>query len=298
MSETIPDVVETDALPTPRVVIVTGISGGGRRTAAHVLEDLGWYVVDNLPPSMLAGLIQLAAEQGIDLMAVVLDVRGRKQFLELPRVFAELEEAGVTLDILYLEASDDTIVRRQESARRPLPLQGDGPLLDGIEKERRMLATLRAAADMVIDTSNLNVHQLQERVAHAYGGPYADELRFAVMSFGFKNGVPVDADLVLDVRFLPNPHWVPELRPKTGLSPEVAEYVLMQEGAQAFLDELEGLITTMAEGYIREGKRLVTLAVGCTGGKHRSTAMAEEIGRRLETRGYPSHVLHRDLGLE
>ncbi|MGL4832282.1 MAG: RNase adapter RapZ [Propionibacteriaceae bacterium] len=282
----------------PRIVIVTGISGGGRRTAAHVLEDLGWYVVDNLPPSMLLPLLDLAQDKGYSHVAVVLDVRSREAFEQLPTVFAEAERMGQKLDVLYLDASDEAIVRRQESARRPLPLQGDGPILDGITKERRMLAMLRASADMVIDTTNLNVHQLQERVAHAYGGTLADELRIAVVSFGFKNGLPVDADMVFDVRFLPNPHWVPELRPQTGLSEPVSSYVLAQPGAQDFLDQLEALFGTVAAGYVNEGKRLVTLAIGCTGGKHRSTAMTEAVATRLRAAGFATRTIHRDLGKE
>lgn len=285
--------------PSPtRLVIVTGISGGGRRTAAHALEDLGWYVVDNLPPSLLPQLMDFAHRQGFTRIAVVLDVRSREHFEQLPALFADVEGAGVLLDILYIEASDEIIVKRQESARRPLPLQGDDPLLDGIERERAMLASLRAAADMVIDTTHLNVHQLQDRVAHAYAGDSADELRVAVLSFGFKNGLPIDADMVVDVRFLPNPHWVPELRPKTGLSAEVSDYVLSQPGAEPFLTSLESLFVTTANGYLVEGKRLCTIGVGCTGGKHRSTAIAEEFARRLRERGYVTKVIHRDLGLE
>lgn len=288
----------TAASPDTSVVIVTGLSGSGRRTSAHALEDLGWYVVDNLPPSMLPALYDETRAAGITRLAVVLDVRSRQMFEQLPAVFGVLEDNGVLPEILFVEASDEVIVRRQEGARRPLPLQADGRLLDGIAKERRMLASLRAAADMVIDTSNLNVHQLSNRVAHAYGGVASGELRVAVLSFGFKNGLPIDADLVFDVRFLPNPHWVPELRPQTGLSEAVSEYVLAQPGAQEFLGQVEGLIATMAPGYVREGKRLVTVAVGCTGGKHRSTAMTEELARRLGARGMVVQALHRDLGRE
>lgn len=289
---------ESQAAGNPRVVVVTGISGGGRRTAAHVLEDLGWYVVDNLPPSMFTQLLGLALEKGYRHVAVVLDVRSRESFEELPRVFASVEKMGQRIDVLYLDATDDAIVKRQESSRRPLPLQGDGPILDGVIKERRMLATLRASADMVIDTTNLNVHQLQERVAHAYGGTLADELRIAIVSFGFKNGLPIDADMVFDVRFLPNPHWVPELRPQTGLSEAVSSYVLAQSGAQTFLDEVQQLLRTVTDGYIREGKRLVTIGVGCTGGKHRSTAMAEALSARLAADGLATRTIHRDLGKE
>jgi UPF0042 nucleotide-binding protein len=281
-----------------RVVVVTGMSGAGRSTAAHALEDLGWYVVDNLPPSVLPEVCTQARRTGLRRLAVVLDVRTRSFFEQLPTMFTDLSVADTVPEILFLEASDDVIVRRQESVRRPHPLQGNGRLLDGISREREMLATLRAAADLVIDTSVLNVHQLSSRVVHFYGGEGSTGLRVTLVSFGFKNGVPVDADLVVDVRFLPNPHWVPELRPQTGLSDPVSAYVLGQEGAEDFLQRLQGLLEVMAAGYVREGKRFVTIAMGCTGGKHRSTAMAEEFGRRLAQQGLSTKVLHRDLGRE
>ncbi|MFZ2625676.1 MAG: RNase adapter RapZ [Propionibacterium sp.] len=282
----------------PRTVIITGLSGAGRRTCAHAMEDLGWFVVDNLPPSLLPQLITTANNSGLNRLAVGLDVRSRDMFEQLPVVFAQLDAQGVAPEILFLEASDEAIVRRQESSRRPLPLQGDGRLLDGIIKERRMLSDLRASADMVIDSSRLNVHQLSSRIAHIYGGDDAETLRVQVMSFGYKNGLPLDADLVFDVRFLPNPHWVPELRPQTGLSKAVSDYVLSQPGATAFLDAVEELFAVVEPGYLREGKRQVTVAIGCTGGKHRSTAMSEAAATRLRARGWQVNVLHRDLGLE
>ncbi len=284
--------------PKLRLVVVTGMSGAGRTTAANALEDLGWYVIDNLPPSVLPDVCSLASEAGITRLAVVLDVRTRSFFEQLPTMFGDLTGRGMLPEILFLEASDDVIVRRQESARRPHPLQGDGRLLDGIERERQLLATLRAAADLVIDTSSINVHQLSSRVSHAYAGDNTDQLRVTLVSFGFKYGIPVDADLVVDVRFLPNPHWVPELRPKTGLDTEVSDYVLGADGAGVFLDKLTEMLQIMAAGYIREGKRFTTVAIGCTGGKHRSTAMTEEFGRRLRALGLPTKVLHRDVGHE
>ncbi|HEU5486879.1 MAG TPA: RNase adapter RapZ [Microlunatus sp.] len=289
-----------DAPPTPglRVVVVTGMSGAGRSTAANALEDLGWYVVDNLPPTVLPEVCAQARESGIGRLAVVLDVRTRSFFEQLPAMFTELAASGTMPEILFLEATDDVIVRRQESVRRPHPLQGDGRLLDGITRERQTLATLRAAADLVIDTSSINIHQLTARVSHAYGDAADDKLRVTVVSFGFKNGIPVDADLVVDVRFLPNPHWVPELRPQTGLSAPVRDYVLGQPGAEDFLQRLQELLQVTSTGYIREGKRFATVAIGCTGGKHRSTAMAEEFGRRLRDAGMATKVLHRDVGRE
>ncbi|MGD7733774.1 RNase adapter RapZ [Propionibacteriaceae bacterium G57] len=278
--------------------MITGMSGAGRRTAAHVMEDLGWYVVDNLPAILLPNLMGVAKVNGLHRVAVILDVRSSALVEQLPLTFSTLAGDGIEPEVLFIEATDAVIVKRQESSRRPLPLQGDGRLVDAIVQERRLLSTLRANADMVIDTSNLTVHQLGSRIAHAYGGERDQMVRIAIMSFGFKNGLPIDADLVFDVRFLPNPHWVPELRPMTGLSEPVSNYVLAQPGAGDLLDELEKLMGIMAPGYVREGKRQLTIAVGCTGGKHRSTAMSEELARRLRATGYHVGVIHRDLGLE
>ena len=283
---------------TQRVVIITGMSGAGRRTAAHAMEDHGWYVVDNIPPVMLPLLVRQLASDGITKLAVVIDVRSRADMQHLPVVFSELADGGITAEICFIEAADDVIVKRQESSRRPVPLQEDGRMIEGIRRERRMMSTLRAAADMVIDTSSLNVHQLQQRVAHAYGGDDRDELRVIVVSFGFKNGVPIDSDMVFDVRFLPNPHWVPELRPQTGLSQAVSSYVLGQPAASPFLTHLLALLDSVLPGYVAEGKRQVELAIGCTGGKHRSTAIAEEVARRLRERDLTVQVMHRDLGRE
>ena len=276
--------------------MVTGLSGAGRSTAANALEDAGWYVVDNLPPSLLPDLAAVVARAGIDRLAAVLDVRSRSLFADLTPAFARLRQAGIDTDpeILFLEASDEIIVRRQESARRPHPLQGGGRLLDGVTAERAQLGALRSVADIVIDTTNLNVHQLRERVSHAYGG---DERQFraTVISFGFKHGIPLDADLVCDVRFLPNPHWVPELRPMTGLDKPVRDFVLAQNGAVGYLDRIESLLVDIViPGYRREGKWLMTIAIGCTGGRHRSTSMSIELARRLLEDGIPSTVVHRD----
>ncbi|HRA75014.1 MAG TPA: RNase adapter RapZ [Propionicimonas sp.] len=278
-------------------LVITGMSGAGRRTAAHALEDHSWYVVDNLPPSLMPQLLQLARDRHFSRVAVVLDVRTRSAFAEMPVAFAELGRAGVVPEILFVDATDEVIVRRQESVRRPLPLQGDDTLLEGIRRERQLLSDLRARADTVIDTSRLNVHQLADRVVDSVGEGSAD-LRLTLLSFGFKNGVPIDADVVLDVRFLPNPHWVPELRPQTGLSQAVSAYVLNQTATPGYLDAVDNLVAAMTPGYLREGKRHATLAVGCTGGKHRSTAIIAELARRWQARGLAVNVVHRDLGLE
>jgi len=278
------------------IVIITGLSGAGRRTAAHTMEDLGWYVVDNLPPALLPALVD---HLGVgERIAVVVDVRSRVEFEEIPSAFAELKDRGYQVTVMFIEAADDVIVQRQESNRRPLPLQYDGRLLDGILRERRLLADLRASADIVVDTSRLSARQLASRISNHFGTDATDKLSVALMSFGFKNGLPVDADIVFDVRFLPNPYWVPELRPKTGLSPDVADYVLSQDAAGDFQEQMLGVIETAAHGYLPEGTRQVTCAIGCTGGKHRSTAMTEELASRLRERDYGVSVLHRDLGKE
>lgn len=283
---------------TQRLVIITGMSGAGRRTAAHAMEDLGWYVADNLPPVMLPDLSRELARTGTGRLAVGFDVRSREQFEQLPAALQELRDRGVEVTVLFLEASDDVIVQRQESNRRPLPLQGDGRLVDGMVRERRLLADLRAQADIVVNTSSLTARQLTQRVANHFGDDTSDTLRVALMSFGFKNGLPIDADVVFDVRFLPNPFWVPELRPKTGLSPDVARYVLEQPAASSFQENALALLDTMAPGYMREGKRQVTVAVGCTGGKHRSTAICEALAPQLRERGFGVTILHRDMGKE
>lgn len=282
----------------PEFAIITGLSGAGRRTAAHTMEDLGWFTVDNLPPVMLPGLADTVAADGISRVAVVADVRSREQFEQLPEALQRLRERGARITTVFLEADDDVIVQRQESNRRPLPLQGGDRLLEGIDRERRLLAEIRATADIVVDTTRLSARQLAQRVANHFGDERADKLRIALISFGFKNGVPVDADMVFDVRFLPNPFWIPELRPKSGLSKDVAQYVLKHDAAQQFQTHMVDLLTTVAPGYLNEGKRQVTVAVGCTGGKHRSTCMSEELSQRLREHGFSTTVLHRDLGKE
>jgi RNase adapter protein RapZ len=286
--------------PQDDLVVVTGMSGAGRSTAAKVLEDLGYFVIDNIPPQLLPEVLRLIhGESGEDLrIAVVVDVRSRWFFTELEGALEDLALRGNRARLLFLEASDEVLVRRQEAARRPHPLQGSGRLLDGIEQEREMLRDLRGAADVVIDTTNINVHQMAERVVNAFSQTGEVQLTATVMSFGFKYGIPVDADMVADMRFLPNPHWVPELRPRSGLDEEVSSYVLAHPEAGDFLERYEGLLRTMSAGYLREGKRFVTIAVGCTGGKHRSITMAEALAERLRAAGVDTLVVHRDLGRE
>ncbi len=284
----------------PELVIISGMSGAGRSTAAKCLEDLGWFVVDNLPPALIPTMVDLGARShgNVARIAVVVDVRGRRFFDNLRESLSALASGNVQRRVLFLEASDDALVRRFESVRRPHPLQGDGRIVDGIAAERELLCELRGDADLVIDTSSLNVHELRAKMDAQFAGDEEPELRATVMSFGFKYGLPVDADLVVDCRFLPNPHWVPELRPFTGLNDEVATYVFNQPGAKEFLDGYAELLHIVAAGYRREGKRYVTLAVGCTGGKHRSVAMSERLARRLSSDGVETVVVHRDMGRE
>ncbi|GII87632.1 nucleotide-binding protein [Sphaerisporangium siamense] len=281
-------------------VIVTGMSGAGRSTAAKALEDLGWFVIDNLPPGMLFAMAEEAGRVKLntDKVAAVVDVRSLAFTTDLNSAIEELDARGVAVRVVFLEASDETLVRRFENVRRPHPLQGEGRLVDGIARERGILREVRANADLVIDTSSLNVHELRGKIVSFFGGEDRPGLRVNVVSFGFKYGLPVDADLVVDCRFLPNPHWVPELRPMNGLDSSVREYVLSQPGAKEFLDGYDEVLGVVAAGYVREGKGYATLAVGCTGGKHRSVAMAEQIAVRLRDRGMEVQVSHRDVGRE
>jgi UPF0042 nucleotide-binding protein len=291
----------TDAATALELTVITGLSGAGRSEAAKAFEDMGWFVVDNLPPSLLGTMAELVtrSQGAVTQVAVVVDVRGRAFFSDLRAGLDELRGKGVTRRILFLEASDDVLVRRFEHVRRPHPLQGEGRLVDGIERERELLAELRGEADLIIDTTDLNVHELRARIEQSFAPENGAGLRATVVSFGFKYGLPVDADLVVDCRFLPNPHWEPELRPYTGKEQVIRDYVLGQPAATEFLDKYAELLGLLVQGYVHEGKRYLTLAVGCTGGKHRSVVIAEELGARLATQpGADVRVVHRDLGRE
>ena len=294
------DTGEADAGSGIDVVLVTGLSGAGRGTAAKVLEDLGWYVADNLPPELIARMVEfgLAAGSRITQLAVVMDARSRGFTGDLDWVRNELAARNITPRVLFLEASDDILVRRYEQNRRSHPLQGNQTLAEGIAAERTMLAPVRAVADLVIDTSALPVPALRASIERAFGSEAVSDTNVTVESFGYKYGLPMDADTVMDVRFLPNPHWVDNLRRHTGQHPDVRDYVLGQPGAVEFLDSYHQLLDVVIDGYRREGKRYMTVAIGCTGGKHRSVAMAEALAERLQDAALTVRVLHRDLGRE
>jgi len=294
------DVPVTARAPRRELLLVTGMSGAGRSTVGNALEDLGWYVVDNLPPQMLRPLVDLSRHTGdtIPRVAAVVDIRGGRLFADVQQ---ELESLRGTDDtrVLFLDATDAALVRRFEAVRRPHPLQGDGTLLDGITAERARVAALREQSDIVIDTSELNIHQLSTLVAEHFAGADEPTTRITVLSFGYKYGLPSDADHVADCRFLPNPYWVPELKSLNGQDAAVRDYVLELPGADDFVTGYVAALQPVLEGYGRENKRHATIALGCTGGKHRSVAIAEELGRRLAALpGIAVSVKHRDLGRE
>jgi UPF0042 nucleotide-binding protein len=292
----------TPVKPTEsELLVVTGMSGAGRSTAANALEDHGWYVVENLPPQMLATLTELVARmpQSIPKLAVVIDVRSKELFNDIKTALAGLRAAGVNYRVLFLDADDAVLVRRFEQGRRPHPLQGDGRILDGIAAEREVLKEMKYASDVVVDTTDLNVHALATAVTELFSDAGPIVLRLNVMSFGFKYGLPVDANFVADVRFIPNPHWVPQLRPQTGLDEPVRDYVLAAAGAEDFIGRYVNALVPVLDGYRRENKHYATIAIGCTGGKHRSVAVTEDIAQRLaQLPGVQVAAHHRDLGRE
>lgn len=285
----------------PMVLIITGMSGAGRSTASDTLEDLGWYVIDNLPPALIGPVADLAAAPGssVTRLCLVTDVRGREFFADLEGAIADLRVSGADVRIVFLEADDEVLVRRFEETRRRHPADSGGGLLSGIAEERRLLADLREQADLIVDTSGDTVHELRDQIIELLSGPVADGLQVTVLSFGFKRGTPREADLLFDVRFLPNPHWIEELRPQDGRSADVRDYVLGQPMTGPFLERLEGLLDVTLPGYVAERKRYLTIAIGCTGGKHRSVAIAEHVAAHLRERtDVAVRVAHRDLGDE
>ena len=285
------------------ILVISGMSGAGKSTIAHTLEDLGWYVVDNLPPALLENLIDLV-NVSMKRIAVVIDVRGRAFFNDLKQSLAQLADQGVSRKILFIDASDEVLVRRFESTRRPHPLQGSDRILDGITKERKRLREVKDSADLVIDSSSLNIHQLEKKINEYFIEDSNADLRVNILSFGYKYGIPIDADLVVDCRFIANPHWNPKLRPLTGLDKPVSDEILKSENVQEFLSKYQALFETMALGFITEGRRYLTLAIGCTGGKHRSVAITQElvskltVGSKLSKYKIETKGLHRDLGRE
>ena len=285
------------------ILVISGMSGAGKSTIAHTLEDLGWYVVDNLPPALLENLIDLV-NVSMKRIAVVIDVRGRAFFNDLKQSLAQLADQGVSRKILFIDASDEVLVRRFESTRRPHPLQGSDRILDGITKERERLREVKDSADLVIDSSSLNIHQLEKKINEYFIEDSNADLRVNILSFGYKYGIPIDADLVVDCRVIANPHWNPKLRPLTGLDKPVSDEILKSENVQEFLSKYQALFETMALGFITEGRRYLTLAIGCTGGKHRSVAITQElvskltVGSKLSKYKIETKGLHRDLGRE
>lgn len=282
----------------PEVLIVSGMSGAGRSTAARALEDLGWFVIDNLPPSVLKSALNDVKLQGVAThIAVVVDVRGGKLFANLDKALTEVKNDNWQVRVLYLEASDVSLVRRFEGSRRPHPLQGDGRVLDGLQNERKLLGDLRANADVVIDTSDMSSPGLRSVIEKTFESD-VETFQATILSFGFKYGIPVDADFVFDARFLANPFWEEDLKSLTGLDKKVQDFVLNQDGAEKFAETINELINATTPGYVREGKKYVTVAIGCTGGKHRSVTISEKVAQNLQKDGAKVRVVHRDLGKE
>ncbi len=280
---------------TRSIVILTGMSGSGKSTAIRALEDVGFFCIDNMPAPLLPKVAELSSASGESRrLAFVIDARERMYLSETPRVLAELKRAGHRVDVLFLDSSDETLIRRFSETRRRHPLSERGSVEEGIAQERALLETLRAGAEHLIDTSNLTVHELKQLIQSRFAAGDANVLALSVMSFGFRHGLPQHADMVLDVRFLPNPHFVPELRPLTGVDPPVQSFVVDRPESQEFIEKVVELLRFLLPRYQREGKAYVTVAIGCTGGKHRSVAMAAEIARRIGE-GVPLNLVHRDV---
>ena len=283
------------------LLIVTGMSGAGRSTVGNALEDMDWYVVDNLPAQMIKPMAELfsRADKTLPRLAVIIDARGGEFFQDLSEHITVLKNSNINVEVLFLEANDSTLVKRFEQVRRPHPLQGNGTIIDGIHEERQRLLGLRGQADYIIDSSDLNIYQLANKISESFSSADVKKLQLVVESFGFKYGIPTDADLVADMRFLPNPHWNEALRPFTGEDQQVSDFVLSQEGAQDFIAKYVATLETVISGYLRENRKHATLAIGCTGGKHRSVATAIEVAKRLsELTAIDVRVKHRDLGKE
>jgi len=283
------------------VTVVTGMSGAGRSAAADVLEDLGFFVIDNLPPALIPKVAELGrGREGASRFALVVDTRAGEYLPDLESALAELRESGARTRVLFLDASDEVLIRRFDATRRRHPVAESDRVSDGITRERELLERIKEQSDVVVDTSELNVHELRDRLRELFGEPAGapSGLQISVVSFGYKHGLPLDVDLVFDCRFLPNPHWIESLRPLPGTDPKVRRYVMKQEETQAFLEELSNLFELLLPAYVREGKSYLSIGVGCTGGRHRSVVIAAEIARLLERIGFPARVHHRDLERE
>ncbi len=275
-------------------VVITGMSGAGRSQAADSFEDLGWFVIDNLPPPLIPRIVDLAEAPGSSISRVALVAGGGLYHDELVGELSWLRSSGYDVRILFLDAADDVLVRRYENTRRRHPLS-TGNLTAAIEGERALIEDVKAEADVVVDTSELNVHELRDRVVELFGDEADEQMTITIQSFGYKHGVPLDADLVFDLRFLPNPHWVDDLRPLTGRDQSVRDYVLLQPITREFLVKLDDLLATLLPAYVAEGKSYLTVAVGCTGGRHRAVAVADELAKLIRRRGYDPSVHHRDV---
>ncbi|MDO4609410.1 RNase adapter RapZ [Corynebacterium sp.] len=284
--------------PDPSLVLITGMSGSGRNTAAQVLEEMGWYVADNLPPELIVRMVQLSFEgdSPVERLAIVTDVRSRAFAGSLGDVLDKLRDTGHRPLVMFLDADDDVLIARYDKVRRRHPLQEDGTLVDGLKRERVMLAGIKAAADIVVDTSRMSIHDLRRELERQFTDPETARQHVTVQSFGFKHGAPRDADMLLDVRFLPNPYWVPELRDRRGTDSDVSDFVLERPEATRFLDLIRQMVEVALPGYRREGKSFMTIAIGCTGGHHRSVAVAEALADHLRAvPGVVVDAVHRDI---
>lgn len=289
--------VEENTVKNPQIVIVTGTSGGGKSSVLKILEDYGYFCVDNLIPALLSQFVKLVSPQ-FNLIAVVVDTRGGSFFSELNKEIKSLKETGLKCRLLFLEASDETLIKRFSETRRRHPLLSEeSALLDSIQMERSMLEEVKTYADDVIDTSSLSLNALRKEISETILDQKltTSAMRVSIMSFGYKYGVPIDADLIFDVRFLPNPHYIPELKPQTGLDDDVRNFVYEKDVTKQFLSKFLDFITYLVPHYKEEGKSLLTIAIGCTGGRHRSVAIASKLATELTSNGYYVMERHRDI---
>ena len=286
---------------THRIVVVTGMSGAGKSTAIKALEDLGYFCIDNLPVMLLPKLLDLVSHgttsDEVDRLAIVVDAREARFLEKTPAAFDEVRRQGHHLEVIFFDCQDDALIRRFSETRRRHPISPDGSVAEGIAQERQLLATLRALSSQIMDTTRMNVHELRDAITSKFGGPGADDgLNVTLLSFGFRNGIPPASDLVFDVRFLPNPYFVEGLKAFPGTDPKVSSWVLERTQAQEFLTRLESMLTFLIPQYRAEGKSYLTVSIGCTGGRHRSVALSEELGKRLSEKHRANvKVTHRDV---